>query len=143
MHAKTSSVISKHQLTRQVLSFRYVSPLFKSVQNTVADLVTTAAEISRADNMNMSDHYFDLMRRMVKADMNSRIDVETALEHPLFENIRDRFTSAEDAWRVGDDVAPHEELQESIDARRFNTKYDIYNSDMYNKEMTRPVRFSL
>ena len=105
--------------------------------------MTTAGDIERTDNMNMSDNYFDLMSRMINIDMNSRIDVETALEHPLFENIRHRFTTVEDAWRVGDEVTPHEELQDSVNSRRFNMKYDIYNSEIYNKEMTRPVRFSL
>ena len=99
-----------------------------------------AGEIQREHNLNVSDHYFDLMKRMVNSDINARIDVEASLGHPLFDNIRNRFSSIEHAWRVGDDVAPHEELQESVDARRFLTKYDIYN-DTYEKCMTKPVRF--
>ena len=91
---------------------------------------------------NMSADYFDLMRLMVDTSVDTRIDVEAALNHTLFDEIRDRFSTTADAWRVGEGVELHEELDVFMKSGRFNSKYDIYNSEIYSKKMTKPIRFS-
>ena len=106
----------------------------------VADLMTTAVV---QNNEHMSAPYFDLVHQMVNTDVNARIDVEAALQHSLFDDIRDRFSTTEDAWRIGDEKGPHHELRESVDSGRFNLKYNIYNGDIYEKDMKKPVKFSI
>ena len=91
---------------------------------------------------NMSADYFDLMRLMVDTSVDTRIDVEAALSHTLFDEIRDRFSTTADAWRIGEGTNPHKELLEHVESGRFNSKYDIYNSEIYSKKITKPIRFS-
>ena len=92
---------------------------------------------------NMSADYFDLMRSMADTSVDTRIDVEAALNHTLFDEIRDRFSTTADAWRIGPEMKPHFELAEEVNDGRFDLKYDIYNSEIYAKKMTKPIRFSL
>ena len=93
-------------------------------------------EVHRSEGM--SDNYANLMERMLTFDVNGRIDVENALSHPLFDEVRIRFTSIDDIWTVGGGA--HPELADYIEGTNIMEKYSLYN-DLYGKSMERPVLY--